>query len=200
MQPGTVWGSGMEEEAPWYRMPAIYNYDIRAVRGPLTRAALLHRGFRCPEIYGDPAVLLPLFYKPAALPKRDFVVVKHKDSVIPEGYPEVDIMTHNMFDTIDQMVNAKLVISGSLHGLIIAEAYGVPAIFVTQMADRWGWGKFFKYKDWYASTGRATNFPIAATIEEALSMPIPPVPDLSAMQQRLLDAFPIDLWTASPHK
>lgn len=194
IQKATIWGSGMHEEAPWYRSPKIYKYDIRAVRGPLTRASLLKNGFFCPEVYGDPAVLLPLFYTPKLLPSKDFVVVKHKDSVLKEEYPEVDIMTNDPFMTIDQIVNAKLVISGSLHGIIIAESYGVPCIFVTQICDRWGYPQNFKYEDWYASTGRVNNYPKASTIDEALNMPIPFVPDLTVMQKKLLASFPIDLW------
>ena len=51
----------------------------------------------------------------------------------------------------------------------------------------------FKYDDYYHSTGRY-NYPVCSTIEEALQMPVPEVPDLSQLQQNLLESFPTDLW------
>ena len=90
---------------------------------------------------------------------------------------------------IDSITNSELVISSSLHGIILAEAYGVPAIMLNHNRD------MFKYRDWYYSTGRY-DFPIADTVEEALMMK-PALLDkdiLKAMQKRLLDSFPTDLW------
>ena len=45
---------------------------------------------------------------------------------------------------------------------------------------------YFKYNDYYYSTGR-TDYPIAASIEDALKMPLPKVPDLSCLQNNLLE-------------
>jgi pyruvyltransferase len=54
-----IWGSGVRE--PDNPLPAIPR-KVLAVRGPLTRKYLISQGVECPEIYGDPALLLPKIY------------------------------------------------------------------------------------------------------------------------------------------
>ena len=54
-----VWGSGIiDQNHP------VEKADFRAVRGPKTRERLLALGYKCPEIYGDPALLLPKYFNP----------------------------------------------------------------------------------------------------------------------------------------
>ena len=48
-----IWGSGIIDNEQ-----KIVKADFRAVRGPQTRKYLLEMGCDCPEIYGDPALLL----------------------------------------------------------------------------------------------------------------------------------------------
>lgn len=72
---------------------------------------------------------------------------------------------------IDRIVNAELVISASLHGIILAEAYGIPAIMLNDTPSE----DITKYKDWYFSTGRK-KFPIADCVEDALHMKVQTLP------------------------
>ena len=72
-QDATIWGSGFgyDFSDKWYFQiegfmhRLLHKTDIRAVRGPLTRQLLNKMGISCPEVYGDPAVFIPLFYHPA---------------------------------------------------------------------------------------------------------------------------------------
>ena len=82
-------------------------------------------------------------------------------------------------------------ISSSLHGKIIAESYGVPAI----MLEYTPCDDITKYKDWYYSTGRKL-FPVAKDIDEALVLK-PSILQreiLIKMQNDLIESFPVDLW------
>lgn len=62
-----VWGSDVKSfDAIGALGKRIYiqKLVIRAVRGSITREILRTCGYICPEIYGDPAVLMPLIYTP----------------------------------------------------------------------------------------------------------------------------------------
>ena len=83
----------------------------------------------------------------------------------------------------------RKVVSSSLHGIILAEAYGIPAVFLSEGRSE----EILKYYDWYFSTGRS-NVRMANTLVEALDMEPMEVPDLSKMQESIMEAFPYDLW------
>lgn len=201
-QDATIWGSGFGYDKPrkWYSF--AYNWlhqhyhrtDIRAVRGPLTRRILTQMGIACPEIYGDPAVLMPLFYsgKSHAI-KREYVLIPHYSKF--EKYKDdpnvLNTFCRDYRQFIDSLLEAKLVISSSLHGVILAESYGIPAIMLcdTPSAD------ITKYKDWYYATGRST-FPVAGSVEHALELGGTPIDYrvIEQMQKELFETFPTDLW------
>ncbi|WP_051545457.1 polysaccharide pyruvyl transferase family protein [Butyrivibrio sp. MC2021] len=193
-QDATIWGSGiLQTEAPgfvWSRSK-YRKLDVRAVRGPETRRRLQENGYDVSKcVFGDPGVLMPLIYTPKEYEKKkDYSVILHmskKDDSIPN---QIDVLTDDWQKTIDEIYNSKLIISSSLHGCIIAEAYGVPAILL----DRLEGGDRFKYNDYYYSTGRR-DYPVCRSVEEGLSMPIPQVPDLTKMQEDLIKSFPVDMW------
>lgn len=73
-----VWGSGSQLDSPSIN---VCNPDVRAVRGPLTKAWLLSQGVNCSEVYGDPALLLPFVYiPPPTSPKEN---KKYELGIIP---------------------------------------------------------------------------------------------------------------------
>ena len=63
-----IWGSGAMYGGnhPFSHLKSEEkgSVQVKAVRGPLTRQYLISHGLFCPEIYGDPALLLPLMYYP----------------------------------------------------------------------------------------------------------------------------------------
>ena len=70
-----IWGSGMHDVED--RPVSCRNVRIHSVRGPLSRARWLELGVACPEVYGDPALLMPLLYPP---PPAAAVLVVRKQS------------------------------------------------------------------------------------------------------------------------
>lgn len=195
----TIWGSGVmyEPQSSWKYL-SYYPFrklDVRAVRGPLSREVIMNFGHSCPEVYGDPAILMPLIYQPnfEGGVKRDVLVVPQfiAEKEIRNDNQDFDMISMNTNDykfVIDEIVSSKLVVTSSLHAVILAEVYGVPAVLfrsLNKVVD-------FKYHDYYESTGRTVH--IADTLNEALSIQPLPIPDFSQLQQGLLDSFPYDLW------
>lgn len=149
-----IWGSGLQEPRRLPEKPM----KICAVRGPMTRKALLDQGLECPEIYGDPALLLPRFYQPKNRAKLyKLGIVSHiKDVRSPlfdryRGDPSVKFisMRAHGLGLIDEFLACENIISTSLHGLVIADAYQIPALWikVSNLIP----GNDFKFHDYHAS-------------------------------------------------
>lgn len=202
-QNATVWGTGFLKNYSMARM-LLHRFpfrklDVRAVRGPYTREFLQKLGHKCPDVYGDPAILMPMIYQPSVrLQKSDFAIIPHydNDKLYTNKYgklPGIDVIsmvTNDYKDVIDRICSAKVVISGSLHGIILAEAYGVPVIFLRDREP----DKDFKYNDYYASTNR-DNYKYASSVEEAFTMQPETLPDnMCDLQRGLIESFPYDLW------
>jgi pyruvyltransferase len=151
-----VWGSGfMFEEDTLPEPPKC----IHAVRGPLTRAVLLRQGIDCPEVYGDPALLLPLFYDPEVEPQYDVGLIPH---ILDKGHPWIERQrTHagalvidvqgDVWGFVRAVKACRTILSSSLHGLICADAYGVPNAWV-QLSGQLPGGDF-KFRDYRLSIG-----------------------------------------------
>ena len=139
---------------------------IVSVRGPKTREILLNYGISCPMKYGDMALLLPLYYKPSiSLNKESPIIILHHATKLDDVHGivrdiqikfDADIISMseytNWTDIIDRIVGAKFVISESLHGLIVAEAYGIPCVWVEFQKHPEYWN--FKFEDFYESIGK----------------------------------------------
>lgn len=191
IQDCTVWGSGILNASLTYRLKKR-KFDIRSVRGPFTRVILADYGIDSPEVFGDPAIFLPEIYSPKSIGKKyKFGLVMHKDQILEYekkiDIHVIDICTSNYKFFIDEIASSEIVISSSLHGIIIAESFGVKAVLLKPKVD------LLKYYDWYYSTKRY-EFPIANTIEEAMTIVPLALPKLDELRQKQRDAFPYDLY------
>jgi pyruvyltransferase len=144
-----VWGSGcFGTEA---KRQVSRDADYRAVRGPLTRAKLVNVGIRCPEVYGDPALLVPFFYWPTVEITAEVGVIlrwsERKWSTIPEGngVKKIYLKSDNIESVLQDILRCRRVVSSSLHGLIIADAYGIPNAWLASSTPKGGEFKFFDY-------------------------------------------------------
>lgn len=197
-QNATIWGTGFAFELSRIRtiLHKHKKLDIRCVRGPRTRDTLRRIGFDCPKTYGDPAVLMPLIYEPKEYHHKEYLIIPHfsEEESARRKYGDEHILsmgTKDYMGVIDCICASDKVISSSLHGIILAEAYGIPAVFYQDRGERFN----YKYMDYYESTGRKNIIPYNEITEalkaesKALNKNI-----IMKMQDVLIRAFPKDLW------
>ena len=147
-----VWGSGIiSKEHP------IKNAKFLAVRGPQTRAFLIKQGYEVPEVYGDPALLLPKYYFPKVPKEYKIGIIPHyKDFELAvrfyknqESILLIDLMTNDIESTTNEFLKCERIVSSSLHGVIVAHAYGIPAVWQKFSDDVFG--DDIKYQDYFES-------------------------------------------------
>ncbi len=189
-----VWGSGfMIADAVCKATPQT----VCAVRGPLSRSRLLELGYDCPDVVGDPAIFYPLFYRPVVTPRYDIGLIRHfrEHDLPPPRLPqqaslkEIDI-TGSLEGVIDDILSCRAILSSSLHGLIAAHAYGVPAGWI-RLSDR-PLGDGFKFRDYWASIGidHAVPSVLEAGADAAALMTLPRLPKKAIDARALLLACP----------
>ncbi|GAA2411611.1 polysaccharide pyruvyl transferase family protein [Mycolicibacterium llatzerense] len=184
-----VWGAGIHGNHLPLADP-IPPLDVRAVRGPSTAAVLRGCGINVPAVFGDPALLIPHLWADAELGIRR----RTGGTVIVPNYYDFANAPQNslnprgdMLTRVRAIASAERVIASSLHGIVVAEAYGVPATLVASSSE-----KLFKYEDYYGGTGR-TLPPIAPDWQSAADTPAcEPISHWAP--EPLLEAFPADLW------
>ena len=76
LENATICGSGIINEKRKYNTKGIPS-KIISVRGPLTYRALIEKGYLCPPNFGDPALLLPLYYMPNITKKWKICIIPH---------------------------------------------------------------------------------------------------------------------------
>lgn len=151
-----VWGTGALRREP-HRTPGV---TFLAVRGPLTRE--LVQEAEVPEVYGDPAMLLPQVHRGAREIRYEVGLVPHYAdheavrSPDPAGVPLIDV-TRPWREVVDRITACQVILSSSLHGIVVAEAYGIPAVWVA--AEGRLVGGDFKFRDYYLGTGREAPEP-----------------------------------------
>ena len=164
-----IWGSGFISNDSSL---SVYPAKVHLVRGEFTRNKLLGMGIDCPNLYGAPALLVSKYYN--AVPKgqyklgiiphyvdldfdyiREFVSSKN-DVVL------IDIANYEKWtDVCDMIVSCDYIVSSSLHGLIAADSYQKPNLWI-KFSDKVTGGNF-KYLDYFSSVNRREIQPLLVT-------------------------------------
>lgn len=150
----TVVGSGIMTRQDRIAPGSVW----KSCRGPITRKHVLNSGVQCPAIFGDPGVMLPML--------QERQPAKHKVGIIPhykhyaeclkkygnnKDYYIIKISNKDPLAVAREISSCEKIISSSLHGVIAAHSYGIPAALVTFQSRLYGDG--VKFDDYYQSVG-----------------------------------------------
>lgn len=147
-----IWGAGII-----LKEDKVNNANFYAVRGKFTQQRLSELGYNVPVTIGDPALLMPLLYKPKETGK------KYKIGIVPHHFhfnevlnkvKSSEIKVISLLDEIEKVIDeinsCEVLISSSLHGIIISHAYKKPCLWCN-LSERTIGGDNIKFDDYFSS-------------------------------------------------
>jgi hypothetical protein len=192
-----VWGTGFSSPSQSVGgRPQIY-----AVRGPRTHEILTRQGLRPPSVFGDPALLVPSVFSEhidaaevvtKISGERRMCIVPHvlhfsnaeREINFVRNQARVDFIDFRVtgcdpiIQTMKQLAQAEHIFSSSLHGLILAHSFGVPATWIEldeQVYGRISGGRF-KFFDYFESIGAENHRPVTlarmSDLSESMADPV----------------------------
>jgi len=172
-----IWGSGIIQSNDVFS-----NSNFLAVRGFHTIERIRKLGYPAPSVVGDPALLLPLILPSGHTKEFRIGIVPHYQhfEFFKSTFPK-DILTINLLDSIEDIVrqinSCDIILSTSLHGIIVSHAYEIPALWVefNELKDNKLLGDNVKFKDYFSSVNVPEYEPFTiniADIEDVTKMTI----------------------------
>lgn len=147
----TVWGAGLAD----FQHDAPPSACYTAVRGPHTARRCRIQAERSSPALGDPALLMPRFFDPRnpdGSRLLDYSVgicphYIHQAEAFEWARGIKDVKVLNVLqspeDFVSDMLACEVIYSSSLHGLIFADAYGIPSQWIDGTAKLGGDGMKF---------------------------------------------------------
>lgn len=173
-----VWGSGLANEPTKETIENLKKYKphILSVRGKNTAKVLVDHGIEVPDscFYGDPALVLPRFFDPISDNLDNKISIcphfTHKSFFLKSTKSISDIRIVDVQKDIETVVSliksSSVCISSSLHGLIIAQAYNVPWIWLEIDDNKLGFDDF-KFHDFFSTIDSSQVSHVKVNLEEA---------------------------------
>ena len=157
-----VWGSGIMSSDE----DIDENIRVLSVRGPRTYERLKELDITAEPIFGDPALLLPEIYPEPTSKRRAFkygFFSHYVDVPLVRGWYGKDSnirlinpLNSHPLSLVSHILKCEHIISSSLHGVIVAHAYGIPAVWARH-SDNLS-GDDVKFHDYYESVGLKAEY------------------------------------------
>lgn len=164
-KPLFVWGSGTLKPRPCsYQGLSVI---LAALRGPRTASQIEN----CPDVpFGDPGLFVrEIWPKQEPSTGRVGIIPHHglrrhpattRLSEALENSLMIDFTSADLSGPLQTLSSCQFIVSSSLHGLIIADAYGIPSVFWNELGEENEW----KFLDYFEGVGRQDY--VALTAEQ----------------------------------
>lgn len=144
----------IDRSLEYYQKPPKTKFHIHALRGRFSAQIFGNQEMSVPTVYGDPVWFLPSIIQPALEKQYELGVIVHlselteltdtagiKEHLLRYKLPPsltnririITTITQPNFAALEQKVqeitSCKRIVSTSLHGLVIAETYGIPCVW-----------------------------------------------------------------------
>lgn len=160
-----IWGAGFISQDS---LPIGVPCRIDAVRGPLTRSIFLNQGIDCPQVYGDPPILVSslfqikrsITYRYGLIPHyvvKQVSWVEEQCQSFGDEVLLIDIEA-GVEEVMAQVASCEFIYSSSLHGLICADSFGIKNVRIS-LSDKIIGGDF-KFHDYRLGVGSAPHLAI----------------------------------------
>lgn len=200
-----VWGTGSIQQ----QTPQRFKHTLHAVRGPRTASLGIVAGRASTQepVFGDPGLLAEMLLPTGHQRNASItlgIIPHYKDADLPgiaamlAHFPQAKII--DVFDSpqrvVERIARCHHVVSSSLHGLIVADALGVPARWL-QLSDAVRGGGW-KFRDYFESFDEPmpTRITRPLRLADVLGDNVDGLfadwrpPHLDAQKERLVNAFP----------
>jgi pyruvyltransferase len=161
-----VCGSGMINDKSFPKWGPGRVKEMEMVRGPLTYDLLTKQGYKVKKVFADPGLLFSDAYKAKSSKKYDIGIIPHfvdkklpnVEKLLDSGVKFIDVQQAegNEEKFLDEVNECNIILSSSLHGVIIGDSYNIPSYHI-KLSDKLIGGDF-KFKDYYYSVGREYSY------------------------------------------
>lgn len=191
-----IWGAGLLHAVT---ADFLDNVDIRLLRGPVSAALLGVKATR----HGDPGLLADRLLRDRPERQDRIVVIPHHTQTddpairaLAEADPAITLADpgEEPLSLCRRIAAARHVVASSLHGLILADAFGVGSTWMDPGAQ-----SHLKYHDYAAGIGRDMRAPVAVADVPALIARLPDGDGLAHAEgvaqarEALIETFPAHL-------
>lgn len=192
-----IWGSGTD--SPFRRFSGRHYYH--AVRGVKSLEQI--KSFRGKPAFGDPGLLADEWWSGRPKPQKKFLwglvphFVDQSDPRVKDIIKVQGVKLINVFDPVEivlrEIQECRFILSSSMHGLIVADAFGIPnrrIVFSKGIISE------TKFVDYYSAFGIDSPAPLEPErfIESgglrSLFNDLYLRPGLDDIKQRLINSFP----------
>lgn len=167
-----IWGSGsINGKRPFRSVDPAKIFALRGMRTKELLEKITGQMLNVP--LGDPAILMPDFYDRSVPISHSIGIVPHFDEfatvkrLLKNGREEVKLIDPRQSPEtfMDEIRSCKAIMSSSLHGLILANAYEIPTIWFSATDALIG-GQW-KFHDYYSASDAPEQSPVLIKSEES---------------------------------